>query len=70
MSKKIQVIKHPCCDKIFAACVEPDCYTDLDWVKELKKYVIQGKKVDLIEQGQGLQFGKCDCKEKQQPKLF
>ena len=33
-SKKVQVIICKCGAK-FAACVEPDCYTDKDWLKNL-----------------------------------
>lgn len=45
---KSQVIK--CfCGKVFAACVVPECYTDKDWLKNLKQYVKQGFEVDLAE---------------------
>ena len=60
----IQVIKYPCCGKIFAACTEPECYTDNDWLKSLKKYVKQGYQVGMIEGGKGkLRFEICDCKK-------
>lgn len=64
----IQVIKYKCCGNIFAACCEPDCYTDKDWLKDLKKYVEKGHKVEMIPSGQGLQFKKCECKKKESNK--
>jgi len=59
----IQVIKYACCDKIFAACHEPHCYTDTDWLKNLKQYVRRGDKVEMIHGGNGLQMGQCECNE-------
>jgi len=59
----IQVIKYKCCGNIFAACCEPDCYTDKDWLKDLKKHVQRGCKVEMIQSGEGLKFKKCDCKK-------
>lgn len=69
----IQVIKYKCCGNIFAACCEPDCYTDTDWLKDLRKYVKRGDKVEMIPRGNGLQFKKCECNKKantQQLNLF
>lgn len=68
----IQVIKYKCCGTVFAACCEPDCYTDSEWLKNLKKYVNRGDKVEMIERGT-LKFGKCECQEKvkiETPDLF
>jgi hypothetical protein len=69
----IQIVKRKCCGSVFAACVEPDCYTDKDWLKNLKGYVNRGDKVEMIENGT-LQFGgKCKCNEVakiEQPDLF
>lgn len=59
---KGQIIKYKCCGKIFAACCEPECYTDKDWLKELRKYVLRGDVVETVEMGT-FQFGKCECKE-------
>jgi len=59
----IQTIKYKCCGKIFAACCEPECYTDSDWLKSLKQYVKRGDKVEMMPSGQGFQFGKCECSE-------
>ncbi|WP_294288523.1 hypothetical protein [uncultured Chryseobacterium sp.] len=58
----IQIIKYKCCGNAFAACHEPDCYTDKDWLKSLRKYVSQGATVEMIQPGQ-LQFKKCECKK-------
>lgn len=69
----IQILKYKCCGKIFAACCEPDCYTDKDWLKNLKIYVNRGDKVEMIENGSGFKFGKCECKELpkiEEPNLF
>lgn len=43
----IQTIKYKCCGKIFAACREPECYTDADWLKNLKQYVQKGHTVEM-----------------------
>lgn len=64
----IQVVKFKCCGKIFSACAEPYCYTDNDYVKDLKKYVNQGHKVEMVENGTGIRFEKCECKK--EPTLF
>lgn len=57
----IQVIKYKCCDKIFAACQEPECYTDRDWTNELKKYVKEGCKVEMKPDGKSFNFEICRC---------
>lgn len=57
----IQIIKYKCCGKAFAACREPECYTDDDWLKELKKYVTRGDKVEMVENGSGINLEKCQC---------
>lgn len=56
--KKIQIIKYKCCGKVFAACCEPECYTDSEWLKNLKKYVLKGHTVEMAE---STTFGKCEC---------
>jgi hypothetical protein len=67
---KIQVIKYSCCDSIFAACVEPDCYTDRDWLYNLRKYVLRGDIVEMIDSDKGnLIFSKCKCKDDKQIKI-
>jgi len=64
----IQVIKYKCCGRIFAACKEPECYIDKDWLKDLRQYVKEGCKVEMITGD--WQFGKCDCKKPNEPNLF
>jgi len=64
----IQTIKYKCCGKIFAACYEPDCYTDKDWLKNLKEYVNRGDIVGLTDEK--IQFGKCECNKSKQQKLL
>jgi hypothetical protein len=63
----IQVIKYKCCGNIFAACLEPDCYTDSDWLKSLKKYVKVGHKVEMVD-SEKFKFGQCQCQETPTPK--
>jgi len=68
----IQTIKYKCCGKIFAACREPECYTDADWLKNLKQYVQKGHTVEMRESGD-VKFGNCECKEEpkpEEPNLF
>lgn len=50
------------CGSIFAACLEPDCYTDKDWIKNLAKYVKKGCTIKMISHNTGFQFEQCKCK--------
>jgi sporulation-control protein spo0M len=59
----IQIVKYKCCNKIFAACVEPECYIDKQWLNNLKEYVNRGDIVQMVE-NIDLQFEKCYCKDK------
>lgn len=59
----IQIVKTKCCGSVFAACIEPDCYTDKDWLKNLKKYVNRGDKVEMVENGTFKFGGKCNCND-------
>jgi hypothetical protein len=66
---KIQVIKCKC-GSIFAACVEEECYIDKEWTRELRKYVLKGCTVDMIDKT-SFEFQKCTCnKETSQLELF
>ena len=58
--KKVQIVKYKCCGKVFAACCEPECYIDRDWLKELKKYINRGDIVEIVDRG-SFQFGRCEC---------
>ncbi len=59
--RKAQVIKCKC-GSIFAACLEPHCYTDSDWQRDLRKYVKQGNLVEILDCS-SFNFEKCKCKE-------
>ncbi len=59
--RKAQVIKCKC-GSTFAACVEPNCYTDSDWKRDLSKYVKMGFTVEILDCGL-FRFEKCKCKE-------
>jgi len=63
MNDKTQIIKRKCCGTIFAACIEPDCYIDKGWLKDLKNYVNAGHKVEMIDANSGVQFAKCTCQK-------
>jgi len=53
------------CGKTFAACVEPYCYTEKEWQKDLRKYVLEGCTVDMRE-AEAFVFEKCICKSEKQ----
>lgn len=63
----VQVIKcrH---GKIFAACWEPECYVDKDWLKELAKYIKGGCTVEMRNCEEWKFDEKCDCNKKVAPK--
>ena len=60
---KVQVRKTKCCGVIRAACLEPDCYTDSEWLKDTRKHVQGGGTVELLECGSGWTFEKCACEK-------
>lgn len=62
METKAQVVRYKCCNEIFAACREPECYEDADWHKDIRKYSKQGHKVDFVPLSE-FNFGKCKCKD-------
>lgn len=59
-NNKTQVVMYKCCEVVFAACMEPYCYTEKTWTRDLAKYVKKGHKVEMIERGE-LEMGKCKC---------
>lgn len=65
---QFQVIKCKC-GEIFACCVVPECYTDTDWMRDLRKEVKNGNSVEIVEQGKW-KFGNCKCKIKEPANLF
>ncbi len=55
----IQAIKCPC-GKVFAGCVEPYCYTESSWQKDVRKYIKKGCTVSTIE---STPLQECTCKD-------
>lgn len=45
--------------EVFAACHEPFCYEDAEWMRDVRKYVKQGCTVEVKEQGEW-KFGSCE----------
>lgn len=60
----VQVVKCKC-GEVFAACVEPECYEDKEWMKSVRDYSKQGYKIEMKENGTW-KFGACECQSKQQ----
>lgn len=58
---KAQVVICKCGSK-FAACVEPNCYTQKEWLKDLRKYVQEGCTVEMIEATE-FKFERCKCEK-------
>jgi len=57
----IQITKCPC-GKTFAGCAEPYCYTDTDYQKTTRDYIIKkGCTVEMAERLDSLE--KCTCKD-------
>lgn len=57
-----QVIKCVC-GSIFAGCVVPECYTEVEWQRDMRKYVKKGCTVELKENGRW-KFEICICNKK------
>jgi len=49
--KQAQVVHYKCCGGVFAGCVEPYCFEDSDWMKELRKYSKAGFKIEMLDVG-------------------
>jgi len=62
--KQSQVIQCKCGSNI-AACLVPMCYTDKDWMKEIRSYSKQGYTIGGLSNKE-YSFERCKC----QPKLF
>lgn len=58
---KVQVIKCKC-GSIIAGCMEPDCYEDSDWQRDMRKYVRKGYTVGVVECA-NIKLERCKCKE-------
>ena len=59
------------CGSVIAACVEPYCYTDAKWQRDVRKYAKQGYKINIIDCGDW-KMAMCICKDPidSQLKLF
>ena len=70
----IQVIKCKC-GSIFAAAAEPNCYSDAEWQREMRKYIKKGCTVEMTNNHEW-KFEHCTCekpskkKDKNQLSLF
>ena len=68
---KIQVLICKCGAK-YAACCEPDCYNDVDWLKDLGICLKDGGQIEM-EDSEKFRFQKCTCNEQivsDEPNLF
>lgn len=66
----IQITKCPC-GKTFAACREPECYTDAEYQKDTRNYIKRGCTVEMVNSGEW-SFEKYTCPNMKppQPNLF
>lgn len=48
------------CGALYAACSEPDCYTDSSWLNSLPKVIENGGKIEM-EEREKVKFTECDC---------
>jgi len=55
----VQTIKCKC-GSVFAACTEPECYTEKDWMDNLRDYVLDGCTVELVDRND-FKFEQCKC---------
>lgn len=67
---KTEVIKYKCCGKIFAACHEPHCHTEKDWLRNKREYVLRGDTVEMVEGGVKFDICECNLKPQTQTDLF
>lgn len=58
--EKVQIINCRNCGKTFSVWMAPDCYTDDEYLKELKKYSAAGNTIDLVNLGDQKLEG-CEC---------
>lgn len=57
---KIQAVRYKGCNEIFAGCREPECFEDVEWMRDLRKYSKNGCKIEMIEIGV-FNFSECTC---------
>ncbi len=48
------------CGATIAGCTEPECYEEVDWQKEIRRYVKNGYTIKLVEH-EHFKFSKCTC---------
>ena len=65
-TRKVQVLKCKCGAK-YAACVEPDCYEDTEWLQGLGECFKNGGTVEM-ESAEEFRFTSCTCED--EPTLF
>lgn len=53
------------CGETVAACMAPFCYTDKDWLTDLKIYIKKGCTIKTIRPEEEMNWGKCSCKTKE-----
>lgn len=56
----VQTVSCAGCGAIFAGCVEPHCYEDKDWQKDIRDFVKRGFKIAMSET---CRFGTCTCEK-------
>jgi hypothetical protein len=61
--EKVQVIKCKC-GSVIAACLEPECYQEVEWMRELRRYSKEGYDIEMINK-EDFKFGKCKCNNKE-----
>lgn len=65
---KVQVLECKCGAK-YAGCCEPSCYTDKDWLKEVRECALNGGKVYLVD-SQDFKFERCTCNDDSQKEII
>lgn len=50
------------CGAIFSGCQEPECYTDMEYLKQLSKDVRRGCTVKMLD-AKDFKFGECTCRK-------
>ena len=64
MKSKLQIVVCKC-GSVVAACIVPDCYTDSDWLRSLKKHIGKGRRVEYAEEGEFVKLENCKCNDEQ-----
>jgi hypothetical protein len=59
-SGMIQVRRYGCCDKIFAGCQEPHCYTSKNWLRDQREDVLAGHRIEMID-SKDFKLEECTC---------